>query len=54
MPTTRAQEAAEAAEETAHKGSQLLQGKVPGKGIETGHPLHPATVHWPIAVRHGL
>jgi hypothetical protein len=36
-----------------HEGSQLLQGKVPVAGHEDkslGHPIHPATVHWPIAV----
>ena len=36
-----------------HEGSQLLQGKIPVEGYEDkslGHPIHPATVHWPIAV----
>ena len=35
----------------AHEGSQLLQGKVPSDDSKSlGHPIHPATVHWPIAV----
>jgi hypothetical protein len=34
-----------------HEGSQLLQGKVPSDDSKSmGHPIHPATVHWPIAV----
>jgi hypothetical protein len=35
----------------AHTGSQLLQGKIPSDDSKSmGHPIHPATVHWPIAV----
>lgn len=34
-----------------HKASQLTQGKIPGHpDKDMGHPIHPATVHWPIAV----
>jgi hypothetical protein len=41
------------ADQAAHKTSQGLQGKIPIEGKEDeglGHPIHPATVHWPIAV----
>lgn len=34
-----------------HAASQVLQGKVPNHpDKDMGHPIHPATVHWPIAV----
>ncbi|WWC58884.1 uncharacterized protein I303_101429 [Kwoniella dejecticola CBS 10117] len=55
MPvSTRSSDAtvAQKAEEVAHESSQLLQGQVPISGYEdysAGHPIHPATVHWPIA-----
>lgn len=39
------------ADKPAHEGSQLLQGKIPSDDSKNlGHPIHPATVHWPIAV----
>ncbi|ORX34629.1 hypothetical protein BD324DRAFT_652899 [Kockovaella imperatae] len=45
--TTRA---AEKAEEIASDSADLLAGQVPGDPDKAvGHPLHPATVHWPIA-----
>jgi len=38
-------------DEPVHEGSQLLQGKIPSDDSKSlGHPIHPATVHWPIAV----
>ncbi|ORY28147.1 hypothetical protein BCR39DRAFT_559641 [Naematelia encephala] len=47
-PTTRA---AEAAEQAAHQTSQVLQGRIPNQTPDKalGHPIHPSTVHWPIA-----
>lgn len=39
------------ADPPAHEASQLLQGKIPSDDSKSlGHPIHPATVHWPIAV----
>ncbi|WWC86533.1 uncharacterized protein L201_001410 [Kwoniella dendrophila CBS 6074] len=39
-------------EEVIHESSELLQGRVPGKeddpDYSLGHPIHPATVHFPI------
>ncbi|WRT64421.1 uncharacterized protein IL334_001353 [Kwoniella shivajii] len=50
MPvSTRSSDAASKAEEVAHESSQLLQGQVPNSELAMGHPIHPATVHWPIA-----
>ena len=38
-------------EEPIHEAHQILQGQVPGNPDKAlGHPIHPATVHWPIAV----
>jgi hypothetical protein len=49
---TRNQHAAEAAEQKVHEASTILQGQVPNTDGDAaiGHPIHPATVHWPIAV----
>ncbi|KAK4685081.1 hypothetical protein P7C73_g5072, partial [Tremellales sp. Uapishka_1] len=44
--------AAKAADQVAHPASQLMQGKIPGDNADDkalGHPIHPSTVHWPIA-----
>ncbi|WVR04899.1 hypothetical protein IAU60_001911 [Kwoniella sp. DSM 27419] len=49
MPQTRASDVAKKAEEVVHDGSQLLTGQVPHSEVAAGHPIHPATVHWPIA-----
>lgn len=47
--TTRA---AEKADQVAHGAAQILEGQVPNDNPDDamGHPLHPDTVHWPIAV----
>lgn len=38
-------------EEPVHEAHQLLQGQMPNNPDKAlGHPIHPATVHWPIAV----
>ncbi|KAL7424592.1 hypothetical protein Q5752_000276 [Cryptotrichosporon argae] len=39
------------AENAAHATSQVMQGRVPNASADEalGHPIHPATVHWPIA-----
>jgi hypothetical protein len=39
------------AEDVVHKSSTLLQGQIPDSDIAMGHPIHPSTVHFPIAVR---
>ncbi|WWC66123.1 uncharacterized protein I206_100023 [Kwoniella pini CBS 10737] len=51
MPvSTRSSDAVQKVEEVVHESSQLLQGQVPGhEELSAGHPIHPATVHWPIA-----
>ena len=37
-------------EQVVHQSSELLQGKIPNSDTALGHPIHPSTVHWPIAV----
>ncbi|WWD09700.1 hypothetical protein V865_007828 [Kwoniella europaea PYCC6329] len=50
MPVSTRSTASGKAEEVAHESSQILQGQVPGHDdLSAGHPIHPATVHWPIA-----
>ncbi len=49
-PQTRASEAAKSAEQVIHKASKLTQGQIPDSDLALGHPIHPSTVHWPIAV----
>jgi hypothetical protein len=51
-PQTRGQDALQAAEQKAHEASTLLQGQLPNTDgdVAIGHPIHPGTVHWPIAV----
>ena len=40
-----------AAEEVVHKSMLPLTGQIPIDSVDDlGHPIHPATVHWPIAV----
>lgn len=40
-------------EEPIHESHQLLQGQMPNNPDKAlGHPIHPSTVHWPIAVSH--
>ena len=51
---TRASEAAESVDQVAHESSQYLQGKIPRSDYALGHPIHPSTVHWPIAVSSNL
>lgn len=38
------------AEDVVHKSATVLQGQVPDSDIAMGHPIHPSTVHFPIAV----
>lgn len=38
------------AEDIVHKSSTLLQGQIPDSDVAMGHPIHPSTVHFPIAV----
>lgn len=38
------------AEDVVHKSSTLLQGQIPNSDVAMGHPIHPSTVHFPIAV----
>ncbi|KAI9638655.1 uncharacterized protein MKK02DRAFT_32052 [Dioszegia hungarica] len=38
-----------AAEDAVHKGSTFLQGQIPNSDVAMGHPIHPSTVHFPIA-----
>ena len=52
-PETQAKvtDAAARVEEPIHEAHELLQGQVPGNPDKAlGHPIHPSTVHWPIAV----
>ena len=48
MPS--AGEMAQKTEQVVHEGARAGTGQVPGTDIAMGHPIHPATVHWPIAV----
>ena len=41
---------AKKAEQVVHEGARAGTGQVPGTDMAMGHPIHPATVHWPIAV----
>lgn len=47
---SKAHSVAQTADKVAHKASEALQGKIPDSEIAMGHPIHPSTVHWPIAV----
>jgi len=51
MPS--AGEMAQKAEHVVHEGARAGTGQVPGTDYAMGHPVHPATVHWPIAVSLG-
>lgn len=48
----RAVETGKKADHIIEKSTRPLLGQAPNDGPETGlgHPLHPSTVHWPIAV----
>lgn len=48
---SKASEMAARVEEPVHQAHQLLQGQMPNNPDKAlGHPIHPSTVHWPIAV----
>nr|XP_031859241.1 uncharacterized protein CI109_005269 [Kwoniella shandongensis]KAA5526313.1 hypothetical protein CI109_005269 [Kwoniella shandongensis] len=47
--STTTKDVARKAEDVAHEASVLLTGQVPNSDLAMGHPIHPATVHWPIA-----
>lgn len=48
---SKATDLAARVEEPVHEAHQLLQGQMPNNPDKAlGHPIHPATVHWPIAV----
>jgi len=51
MSQSRSNGLLSAAEQKAHEASTLLQGQVPNTDgdVAIGHPIHPGTVHWPIA-----
>ena len=47
---SRTDKAIDTADKAMDKATKPMMGQFTDPDHATGHPIHPATVHWPIAV----